>query len=356
MKTYEEILAGIQPAYADVLKEADAYMDNLMKPLGSLGKLETMAIKMAGITGKVKNAPEKRCSIVMAADNEICEEGVSGSPQEISVMLIEHMAKGVCGMGTLSKYANADIKIVDLGIRVDVDHPGIINRKIRYSAANFAKGPAMTREEAIKAIEVGIEMVGQAVEEGYEILGTGEMGIGNTSSTSAVLMCLTGLSAEVAVGKGGGLTDEGLIRKKAVLTRALEVNKPDPNDPIDVLSKVGGLDIAGMAGCFLAAAYYRIPIVIDGVISAVAALVAYRLNPAVKDFMFSSHRSSEPAYDLIMKELGMEPILDLEMRLGEGTGCPLAFHIIGSACYMMSHMYTFEQFKHDQTYRIDLRK
>ena len=259
-------------------------------------------------------------------------------------------------MGTLSAYANADLKIVDIGIRTDVDNPNIINRKIRYAAANFAKGPAMTREEAIRAMEVGIEMVGKAVEEGYEILGTGVMGIGNTSSTSAILMCLTGLSAEVAVGKGGGLTDEALIHKKEVITKALELNRPDPNDPIDVLSKVGGLDIAGMAGCFLAAAYYRIPIVIDGVISAVSALVAYRINPLVNDFMFSSHHSIEPAYDLIMKELGMEPILDLNMRLGEGTGCPLAFHIIGSACYMMSHLYTFEQFQHDQTYRIDLRK
>lgn len=356
MKTFEEVVQGICPADAKAIKAAEEYMDCLIKPLGSLGKLEDMAIKMAGITGQVKNAPEKRCSIVMSADNEICEEGVSGSPQDITVMLTEHMAKGVCGMGTLSAYANADLKIVDIGIRTDVDNPNIINRKIRYGAANFAKGPAMTREEAIRAMEVGIEMVGKAVEEGYEILGTGEMGIGNTSSTSAILMCLTGLSAEVAVGKGGGLTDEALIHKKEVITKALELNHPDPNDPIDVLSKVGGLDIAGMAGCFLAAAYYRVPIVIDGVISAVAALVAYRINPLVKDFMFSSHHSIEPAYDLIMKELGMEPILDLNMRLGEGTGCPLAFHIIGSACYMMSHMYTFEQFRHDQTYRIDLRK
>lgn len=356
MKTYEEIVKGIRPADAEAIKAAQEYMDCLIKPLGSLGKLESMAIQMAGITGKVKNAPEKRCSIVMSADNEICEEGVSGTPQEITLMLTEHMAKGVCGMGTLSAYANADIKIVDIGIRSDVNHPGIINRKIRYGAANFSKEPAMTRDEAIRAMEVGIEMVAQAVEEGYEILGTGEMGIGNTSSTSAILMCLTGLSAELAVGKGGGLTDEALAHKKEVITKALQLHKPNPEDPVDVLSKVGGLDIAGMTGCFLAAAYYRVPIVIDGVISAVSALIACRINPFVKDFLFSSHQSIEPAYDLIMKELGMEPILNLDMRLGEGTGCPLAFHIIGSACYMMSHMYTFEQFRHDQTYRIDLRK
>ncbi len=356
MKTLQEVIQGIRPADAQVIRAAEEYMDCLIKPLGSLGKLETMAIQMAGITGQVKNSPEKRCSIVMVADNGICEEGVSGSPQEITLMLAEHMAKGVCGMGTLSAYANADVKVVDLGIATEYENDAIYQRRIRRGTANFAKGPAMSREEAIRAMEVGIEMVEMAISEGCQILGTGEMGIGNTSSTSAVLMALTGLSAELAVGKGGGLTDEGLLHKRDVIVKALECNKPDKNDPIDVLAKVGGLDIAGMAGCFLAAAYYRMPIVIDGVISAAAALIAYRINPMVKDFMFSSHRSVEPAYDLIMKELGMEPILNLDMRLGEGTGCPLAFHIIGSACYMMSHMYTFEQFQHDQTYRIDLRK
>lgn len=356
MKTLQEVIQGIRPANAQVIRAAEEYMDCLIKPLGSLGKLETMAIQMAGITGQVKNSPEKRCSIVMVADNGICEEGVSGSPQEITLMLAEHMAKGVCGMGTLSAYANADVKVVDLGIATEYENDAIYQRRIRRGTANFAKGPAMSREEAIRAMEVGIEMVEMAISEGCQILGTGEMGIGNTSSTSAVLMALTGLSAELAVGKGGGLTDEGLLHKRDVIVKALECNKPDKNDPIDVLAKVGGLDIAGMAGCFLAAAYYRMPIVIDGVISAAAALIAYRINPMVKDFMFSSHRSVEPAYDLIMKELGMEPILNLDMRLGEGTGCPLAFHIIGSACYMMSHMYTFEQFQHDQNYRIDLRK
>ncbi len=356
MKTLQEVIQGIRPADAQVIRAAEEYMDCLIKPLGSLGKLETMAIQMAGITGQVKNSPEKRCSIVMVADNGICEEGVSGSPQEITLMLAEHMAKGVCGMGTLSAYANADVKVVDLGIATEYENDAIYQRRIRRGTANFAKGPAMSREEAIRAMEVGIEMVEMAISEGCQILGTGEMGIGNTSSTSAVLMALTGLSAELAVGKGGGLTDEGLLHKRDVIVKALECNKPDKNDPIDVLAKVGGLDIAGMAGCFLAAAHYRVPIVIDGVISAAAALIAYRINPMVKDFMFSSHRSVEPAYDLIMKELGMEPVLNLDMRLGEGTGCPLAFHIIGSACYMMSHMYTFEQFQHDQTYRIDLRK
>ena len=221
MKTLQEVIQGIRPADAQAIRAAEEYMDCLIKPLGSLGKLETMAIQMAGITGQVKNSPEKRCSIVMVADNGICEEGVSGSPQEITLMLAEHMAKGVCGMGTLSAYANADVKVVYLGIATEYENDAIYQRRIRRGTANFAKGPAMSREEAIRAMEVGIEMVEMAISEGCQILGTGEMGIGNTSSTSAVLMALTGLSAELAVGKGGGLTDEGLLHTREVIVTAL---------------------------------------------------------------------------------------------------------------------------------------
>jgi len=214
----------------------------------------------------------------------------------------------------------------------------------------------MSRQESTDAILVGAELVREAKEEGYEILGTGEMGIGNTSSTSACVMALTGLSAEEAVGKGGGLTDEGLAHKKEVIRAALAFHKPDPEDPLDVLSKVGGLDIAGLTGCFLGAAHYRLPIVIDGAISALAALMAFRLSPASADFMFASHRSEEPSYGKIIRELGLAPCIDLDMRLGEGTGCALAFPIIGAACSMLSDMHTFEQAKLDQSYRIDIRE
>lgn len=355
MKSYLEIIEGIHPADEEAIQKASAHNDCLIKPLGSLGKLETIAIKMAGITGKTNNRVEKRCSIVMVADNGICEEGVASTPQEITLIQGMNMTKGICGMGVLSGYGGADIKVVDVGIAVDYKNDKVYNRKIKYGTDNFAKGPAMSREEAIQGIEIGIDMVRIAVEEGYEILGTGEMGIGNTSSTSAVLMAFTGLSADEAVGKGGGLTDEALIHKKEVLCKALELNKPDPNDPIDVISKVGGLDIAGMVGCFLGAAYYRVPIVIDGVISALSALVAVRLNPYVKDFLFTSHHSKEPAYDWIIKELSLEAILNLDMRLGEGTGCTLAFPIIGAACAMLGKMATFEEIAFDQSYRIDIR-
>lgn len=356
MASLQEVLDGIKGADKDVLEQAQKHMDSLIKPLGSLGKLESMAVKLAGITGQVHNNIDKKCSIVMVADNGICDEGVAGSPQDITLVQGMNMTKGICGMGVLSAHAGADIKVVDMGIMSDYNNDKVYNRKIKYGTDNFAKGPAMTREEAVRAFEVGIEMVELAVSEGYKIIGTGEMGIGNTSSTSAVFMAMTGASADVAVGKGGGLTDEALIHKKKVIENAIKLNAPDKNDPIDVVAKVGGLDIAGMAGCFLGAAYYRVPVVIDGVISALAAYVAAQLNPLVKDFMFSSHKSKEPVYDLIFDELGMQPILDMDMRLGEGTGCALAFNIISAACAIMNNMATFEDIAYDDSYRIDIRK
>lgn len=356
METLNKVLNGIKGSDKKALDEAQKHMDSLIKPLGSLGKLETMAVKMSGITGKVNNTVDKKCSIVMVADNGVCAEGVAGTPQDITLIQGMNMTKGICGMGVLSAHAGADIKVVDIGIMSDYNNDKVYNRKIKYGTDNFAKGPAMTREEAIKGIEVGIEMVGLAVSEGYQLIGTGEMGIGNTSSTSAVFMAITGESAENAVGKGGGLTDEALIHKKQVITDAIKLNNPDPKDPIDVLSKVGGLDIAGMVGCFLGAAYYRVPIVIDGVISALSAYVAAQLNPLVKDYIFSSHKSKEPVYDLIFKELEMEPILELDMRLGEGTGCAIAFNIISAACAVMNNMATFDDIKYDESYRIDIRK
>ncbi len=355
-KELEKIIAGIEGADLGAVEDAKKHMDSLIKPLGSLGKLEKTAIKLSGITGKVKNEIEKKCSIVMVADNGICEEGVSGSPQDITLMQAINMTKGICGMGVLSRHENAEIKVVDIGIMCDYDCEKIYNRKIKYGTDNFAKGPAMTYDEAVSAILVGVEMVKATKDEGFQLIGTGEMGIGNTSSTSAVFMALTGISAEKAVGKGGGLTDEALEHKKEVLTNAINLNKPNPNDPIDVLAKVGGLDIAGLVGCYLGAAYYRVPIVVDGVIAALAAFVAIKIKNEVEDFVFFSHKSAEPVYDLLFDDMDLKPVLDLEMRLGEGTGAVLAFNIISAAAAIMREMATFEDLDRDETYRIDIRK
>jgi nicotinate-nucleotide--dimethylbenzimidazole phosphoribosyltransferase len=356
MELYRSVVEGIGEPDRNAMLESRRRQDSLAKPIGSFGTLEDISIKVAGITGSVKNEIGKKCVIIMAADNGVYEEGVSACPQIVTATQSVNFLKGITGIGVLSRFGGADIRVIDLGINQDIDFPGIIDRKIRKSTHNMANGPAMSREEAVMAVEIGMETVGSLAHDGYRLLGTGEMGIGNTSTSSAVLMGLTGCDAESAVGKGAGLTDEGFANKKKVIRRALAMNRPDPRDPVDVLAKVGGFDIAGLTGCFLGAAYHRIPIVIDGFISALAAFAAYRLNPLVREYMFPSHCSEEPGYRIIMDELRLEPILNLHMRLGEGTGCPLAFNIIEAAEAVIREMATFEEAEIESDTYIDIRK
>ncbi len=356
MELYKKITEGIGPLYGQNMREASERLDKLAKPIGSLGKLEELAVRISGMTGRLFNSFDKKVVIIMAADNGVVEEGVSSCPPIVTTIQTINFLKGVTGVCVLSKHAGADIKVVDIGIGSDLEHPGLISKKIRKGTSNMAKGPAMSREEAYKAIETGMEMVSQLVGEGYGLFGTGEMGIGNTSTSSAVVMAFLGCNADAAVGKGAGLTEEGFRNKKAVISQAIMVNGPEPNDPIDVLSKVGGFDIAGMAGCFLGAAYHRVPIVIDGFISAAAALTAYKINPGVRDFMIASHCSEEPGYDLVIKELELEPMLELGMRLGEGSGCPLAFNIIEAAEVIISEMATLEEAMIEDDFLIDIRE
>lgn len=355
MELLNKTLKGIKPIDELAEKEAVRYLDSLAKPIGSLGSLEELAAQIAGITGKINNSFDKKCTIVMAADNGIHEEGVSACPQEITAIQTINMTKGITGICVLSKHADAEVIIVDIGVKGNLEAAGIINKKISHGTKNITKEPAMTREQAIKAVEIGIELVGELVSKGYNLFGTGEMGICNTSTSSAVLMALSGISAEQAVGKGSGLTDADYAKKKRIIERALEINNPDKNDTLDVLSKVGGYDIAGMAGCFLGAAYYRVPIVIDGFISMVAALTAYKLNPLVKDYMIASHHSEEPGYKHGISILKLEPMLNLHMRLGEGTGCPLAFNIIEASQAVIKNMATFEQAAINDDYLVDIR-
>lgn len=356
MELYEKIKAGISPSYEESMKKATERLDKLVKPIGSLGKLEDLAVKISGMTGKQINSFGGKVTIIMASDNGVVEEGVSAAPQSVTPLMTINFLKGLTGVSVLSKHAGSDIRVVDIGVGVDLEYPGLIKRKIRKGTYNMAKGPSMTREEAVKAVETGIEIVSQLVGEGYSLFGTGEMGIGNTSTSSAVAMAFLGSSVEDTVGKGVGLTEEGYSNKKSVIEKAIRVNKPDSQDPIDVLSKVGGFDIAGMAGCFLGAAYHRVPIVIDGFISAVAALAAYRINPKVKDFMIASHCSEEPGYMPVMNEMGLKPMLDLNMRLGEGSGCPLAFNLIEAAETIISEMGTFEEAMIENDFLVDIRE
>ncbi|WP_411681614.1 nicotinate-nucleotide--dimethylbenzimidazole phosphoribosyltransferase [Clostridium thailandense] len=352
----EETLKHIKAADEEAIQKAWNRLDNLTKPIGSLGELEEIAAKVSGITGKIHNKINKKTVVIMSADNGVYEEGISNNTQDTTVIVTNNFTKGITGVCILAKHVDSDITVVDIGVKEDFNHPKIINKKIMYGTNNIAKEPAMTREQAIQAIEVGIEIVDNLVKEGYDLLGTGEMGVGNTTTSAAVFSVLSGISPDVVVGKGSGLTEEQLINKKRVVQKAIEINSPDRDDIIDVLAKVGGLDIAGLCGCFLGAAKNRTPIVIDGFISSAAALCAYRLNNNVKDFIFPSHLSAEPGAAYMMEELGLSPMLNLRMRLGEGSGCPLAFSIIEAALCAMNNMATFEEATLNKECYVDIRE
>ncbi len=316
-------------------------IDYCFKPPGSLGKLEDIARQIAGITGKINNTITKKAIVVMMADNGVYKEGVAMYPQDVTRIGADFVTSGRMGVNFLANHAGADIIAVDVGIQVDVDLEGVIDRKVRYGTANFRHEPAMQRKEAIEAIEIGIAITSQAIDDGYNLLGTGEIGIGNTTASSAVLYALTGASIEKVVGLGAGLSDEAYEQKKSVVRDAVHLHKPDRDDPLDVLAKVGGLDICGMAGTYLACAARRVPVVADGLISNVAALVALRLEPQVIDCILLSHISCEPGAKLLKEITGLEPMLDMDMRLGEGTGCALSFPIIEAALKMTREMGTF---------------
>lgn len=347
----------IMPLDKSALLEATARQDALAKPPGSLGELEAISIKFAGITGKVTNEITSSRIIVMCADNGVCDEGVSSAPISVTMAQAVNMTKRKTGMSALAAHYGVDVDVVDLGIKLPYDCDKIVNRKIAMGTKNLAKEPAMTRSEVLEAINVGIERAKRAKEDGISILGVGEMGIGNTTTSSAVLSVLTGLAVEEVTGRGGGLTDEAFAKKKRIINDAIQLHNPDASDVIDVLAKVGGLDIAGMCGVYLGAAIYRIPVVIDGFISVTAALCAMRLAPLAKDFMFSSHASYEPGYMKAIEELALSPYLNLGMRLGEGSGCPIAFKVIESALAVMKDMALFgEEADIDDSYLEEIRE
>lgn len=352
----EKTLSDIEPASKKLRLEAQTYLDGLVKPIGSLGKLEQIAAQIASITGKVQgNDLDKRCVVVMCADNGICEEGVSGAPQEVTVLMAKAMAAGTSGMTVLARESNSDVVLVDVGIRSKDPIPGLLDRRIANGTANFAAGPAMSRADCERAIEVGIEVTGKLIDEGYRLIGTGELGMGNTSSSAAVLSALAGVPVEDVTGKGAGLTEEDYRHKKEVLRKALAMHAPRTDDPADVVAKVGGLDIAALTGVYLCAAARKVPVVIDGLISAVAALVACRMSPATADYMIASHASTEPGYAIAMRELHKEPMLALDMRLGEGSGCPIAFHVIDAALAVINNMATFAEASVDGGELVDIR-
>lgn len=347
------IISAVSEPDRNVMDEARKYQEKLAKPPGSLGRLEELSIQLAGITGRVHNELNKKHLLVFAADNGVVCEGISSAPQYVTLQQTINLTRAKTGASVLAKYFGCDITVCDVGINADVKEEKVLNRKIAYGTGNIAVGPAMTRHQAIRAIITGAELVQNT---DADVFGVGEMGIGNTTSSSAVLAVILDTDVNSVTGRGGGITDESFKKKKAVINQAISINQPDKNDVIDVISKVGGFDIAAMCGAFLGAAMTRRPVVIDGFISAVAALCAVRLCPHVRGYLVPSHASYELGYKFAMDAMGLAPMLQLGMRLGEGSGCPIAFQILEAACAIMNNMATFEQAGINDEYLDEIRK
>ena len=316
--------------------------DSLVKPSGSLGKLEDISIRLAGIYRENFYSTSPKLILAFAGDHGIYEEGISGQPQEVTRLAFANFGKGICSVGVLSKYIGNDIVAIDVGINSDEEIDGVINKKIRKGTANMAKGPAMTREEAIQALLIGIEYANSSIDKGYRLIGLGEMGICNTSPSSAIAALMTDSDVAEVTGLGAGSLPSLYEKKLSAIRRALELNAPDKNDPIDVLAKLGGLEIGAMAGVMLACASRKIPVVLDGFISYAAGLLAQGLNPLVTEYMLASHKSAEPASQIVLDALGLDPCLDMDMRLGEGSGTAMFFNIIECANEVYTNVASFE--------------
>lgn len=316
----EAYLKQIQPLNKAAMLKSREKWDNIAKPLRSLGRLEDMVIQLAGITGSADIEPRKKAVLIFCADNGVVDEGVTQSTNEITAAVTRNFTKGIASINSLSREGGADVFPVDIGIARDMDCKGLDVRKIAYGTKNLSREPAMTREEAQKAIITGIELVREKQETGYNLIVTGEMGIGNTTTSSAVLAVLEDLPPETVTGRGAGLTSEGVQHKIEVIKNAIALHNPNPEDVLDVLSKLGGFDICGMAGAFLGGAIYHLPVLVDGFISAVAANCAVRLAPLCRGYIYASHCSAEPAGKLALESIGLKAYLDCGMCLGEGTG------------------------------------
>ncbi len=338
----QEVIENIVPADQRAQAEAKRRWDSIAHPLGSLGALEDVVIRMAGMTANPNVDLGKRAVVVMCADNGVVCEGVTQTGQEVTAIVTENMSTGDTSVCRMARVAGADVIPVDIGVARPVVGEHILQHNIRRGTDNMAQMPAMTRAEAEAAILTGISLVGELKDKGYGLLATGEMGIGNTTTSSAIAAVLLGKDPEQVTGLGAGLSREGYEKKLAAIQSAIGVNRPDPADALDVLHKVGGLDIAGLVGVFLGGAYYRIPVLVDGFISSAAALVAARLCPTARDYMLGSHSSDEPAGKLMLEALGLTPFLYAGMRLGEGTGAVAVMPLLDMGVAVYREMCTFD--------------
>ena len=343
MERIKKVIRDISGIDHEITKKAQERLDNLTKPLGSLGRLEELAKQICGITGKINPSLENKVIFTLAADHGVTDEGVSAYPKEVTAQMVYNFISGGAGINVLAKHVGARVVVVDIGVAEDLKpDPKLLVKKINYGTKNMAKGPAMSRNEAIETIETGIEIFNEELKKGIDILGTGEMGIGNTTAASAITACFTKCPVEEITSTGAGLDDKGLKNKINIIKKALILNKPDFADPIDVLAKVGGFEIGGLAGIILAAASKKVPVVIDGFISGSAALIAFNIEPKVKNYMIAAHCSVERGHKKILEYLGLKPLLDLDLRLGEGTGGALAIGLVDAAIKILTQMATFK--------------
>lgn len=343
MSLLENISRNIYPLDKSSMEQAKKRLDRLIKPKGSLGKMEDICMQLAGIYEQKEFDTSKKVIIAFAGDHGVYEEGVAPDPQDITVLQFPNFTKGLCGVGVISKFVGADVVAVDVGINCDKRLEGVLDYKIRKGTSNMAKGPAMSREEAIRSLEIGIEVSEECIKKDYKIIGIGEMGIANTTPSTAIVSVICGCKPEEITGIGAGLKKERLEHKAQVIKRAIELNNPNPTDGIDVLAKVGGFEIGAMAGVILGCSANRIPVVIDGFISYAAALIAYKINPKCKEYMIASHMSAEQGTQKALEILKLSPILNMDMRLGEGSGAALAFNIIEASNYTYKNMATFDE-------------
>lgn len=354
MDLLQESLKSIRPVDEKWYAVAQKHLDNLTKPPGSLGRLEEFARRLVAITENKNPIIDRKVMFTFAGDHGIVAEGVAAYPKEVTAQMVFNFLRGGAGINVLANHAGAEVVVVDIGVDHDFATPPVpplprggdggvfMSMKVMKGTKNFAKGPAMTREEALACIEKGIELANGYARKGYKMFGTGDMGIGNTTPSSAIVAAITGRPVSEVTGKGTGISDEALIRKIAVIENALALNTPDSKDAIDVLAKVGGAEIGGIAGLILGAAANRIPVVIDGFISTAGALIAHTLAPSSKDYMFAAHNSVEKGHRIMLDSMGLAPILDLGMRLGEGTGAALAMYLIEAGIKIYKEMATFQ--------------
>ncbi|MEW6409102.1 MAG: nicotinate-nucleotide--dimethylbenzimidazole phosphoribosyltransferase [Nitrospirota bacterium] len=342
MGLLEQTLKEIKPVNYSKAEAIQKRLDNLTKPPGSLGRLEELAKRYCLITGKERPLIRKKVIFTFAADHGVTEEGVSAYPKEVTAQMVFNFLRGGAGINVLARHVGAEIVVIDIGVDYDFsDTPGLIKKKVARGTGNIALGSAMDRDVAINAIEVGIELAQEHKD--ADIVGTGDMGIGNTTPSSAITAVITGKPVEKVTGRGTGINDLSFLNKVEVIKRAINKNRPDAQDPLDVLSKIGGLEIAGIAGIVIGAAANRIPVVIDGFISSVGALIAAEMKLEVKDYIIASHRSVEAGHSAILERLGQNPLLNLDMRLGEGTGAALGIGIIEAAVKILMEMATFDE-------------